>query len=112
MAMPNCATSATTSLESRLRENLVRIWEAEQRSKLRMMLLRMGLLTKDVKNVMGKQLKQQRSLGPKGGGVKLFKSGKNRMMEKLSDSRKDEAKLRKVRDSLRIELEEISSGPL
>ena len=87
----------------------MRICEAEQRSKLLMTLLRMGLLTKDVKHFMSKQLKQQRSLGPKGGGAKLFKSGKSRMMEKLSDSRKDDAKLRKVRDSLRIELEEMVS---
>ena len=87
----------------------MRICEAEQRSKLLMTLLRMGLLTKDVKHFMSKQLKQQRSLGPKGGGAKLFKSGKSRMMEKLSDSRKDEAKLRKVRDSLRIEFEEMVS---
>ena len=68
MAMPNSATTATTLLESSLKENLVGICEAEQRSKLLMTLLRMGLLTKDVKNFMGKQLKQQRSLGSKGVG--------------------------------------------
>ena len=105
MAVPNSARLATHSLERELKENMVRTCEAEQRSKLLMTLLRLGLLTKEVKNFMMKQLKQRRGQKSRGGG-KVIKYGNQRMAEKLADSRADEDKLRKERDTLRVRLED------
>ena len=50
MAEPDSATKAVNKLESSLKENLVKIFETEQRSKLLLMLLRMQLRMRDVKN--------------------------------------------------------------
>ena len=105
MAVPNCVSSAITLLERRLKGNMVKTCEAEQRSKLLMTLLRLGLLTREVKNFVDKQLRQQKKTGSKCGG-KSCKTGKQRMMEKLADSRGDEDKLRKERDDIRKEFEE------
>ena len=76
------------------------------RSKLLMTLLRMGLLVRDVKNHVLKQLKQQRNKGRRDGDH-LFKTGKQRMQSKLSDSRRDEEHLRKERNSLRSKFESM-----
>ena len=93
-------------LERELKENMVKTCEAEQRSKMLSTLLRLGLVTREVGSFMKKQLKQQRRRRGPGGGTKVFKSGKQRMSDKLSDCRADEDKLRRERDSLRSELEE------
>ena len=94
-------------MESSLKENLVNICETEQRSKLLSTLLKLQLLTRDVKNFSRKQLLQQRGLGPRGLGKRLFKTGKQRMLSKLMDNRKIETKLRKERDKLKSELEKM-----
>ena len=108
MAEPNSATKAVIiKLESCLKENLVNICETEQRSKLLSTLLKLQLLTRDVKNFSRKQLLQQRGLGPRGLGKWLFKTEKQRMLSKLMDNRKIETKLRKERDKLKSELEEM-----
>jgi hypothetical protein len=96
MAMPSSATPASMLLlERSLKDIMIKTCEAEQRSKLLGTLLRMNLLTNDVRNFLVKQVDQQRSLGLKRGGGKKklvfkLKSGKQRMNEKLKDSRKDE----------------------
>ena len=101
MAEPDSATKAVSKLESSLKDILVKICEAEQRSKLLSTLVRLQLLTREVKNFSRKQLLQQRGLGPRGLGNKLFKTGKQRMLSKLMDNRRVETKLRKERDKLR-----------
>ena len=65
------------------------------------------MLTREVKNFSRKQLLQQRGLGPRGLGNKLFKTGKQRMLSKLMDNRRVETKLRKERDKLRSKLEDL-----
>ena len=105
MAEPVSASKALIKLERSLKELLVKICESEQRSKLLSTLLRLELLPRDVKNFSMKQLLQQRGLGRRGLGKKLFKTGKKRLLGKLMDSRRDETKLRKERDKLRNELE-------
>ena len=109
MAEPNSASDAIVKLESSLKDVLVKICETEQRSKLLSTLLRLELLTKDVKNFILKQFSQQRNQVPRGLANKIFKSGKHRMLKKLLDSRKDETKHRKERDKLRSELENLVS---
>ena len=105
MAEPVSASKALIELERSLKDLLVKICESEQRSKLLSTLLRMELLPRDVKNFSRKQLLQQRGLGLRGLGKKLFKTGKKRLLGKLMDSRRDETKLRKERDKFRNELE-------
>ena len=107
--MPNSAEPASDMLERDVKEAMVKVCEAEQRTKLLTTLLRMGLLSRDVKHFVGKQLDQQRSKGQsKGWGKQTkVKSGTQRMVEKLADNRRDEAKLRKERDTLRKEFEEM-----
>ena len=105
MAVPSSASQATVLLERNLKENMVKTCEAEQRSKMLMTLLRLGLVTREVKYFVLKQLKQQRKPRP-GKGDKQSKTGKQRMMEKLTDSRGDEDRLRRERNNIREELEE------
>ena len=105
MAKPNSAMIAESELERGLKDILVKICEAEQRSKLLSTLLRLKLLTREVKSFSRKQLLQQRSLGQRGLGETIFKTGKKRMLKKLLDNRKIETKLRKERDKLKSELE-------
>ena len=79
------------------------VCEAEQRSKLIGTLLRLGLVTREVGSFLGKQKENQRSSKQKN----QMKSGVQRMREKLSDSRGEEDVLRRVRDKLRVSLEEV-----
>ena len=72
-------------------------------------LLSLKLLPRDVMRFTMKQLKQQRNLGSRGMGEKVFKAGKQRTLNKLADSKTDERKFRKERDSLRGKLEEVAS---
>ena len=65
MAMPNSAEPASDKLDRDMKEAMVKVCEAEQRTKLLTTLLRMGLLSREVKHFVGKQLDQQRSKGPK-----------------------------------------------
>ena len=58
---------------------------------------------------MRKQLKQQRNQEPRGWVDRIFKSGKNRLLKKLADSKLDERRLRKERDLERYKLEEMTS---
>ena len=88
-----------------MKDILVKICETEQRSKLLSTLLRLELLTKDVKNFTRKQLLQRRSLGSRGLGKQVFKTGKKKMLDKLLDNRKTESKLRQERNKLRSKLE-------
>ena len=105
MTEPNSAITVNIQLERALSEIMVKTCGAEMRSKLIMTCLRMGLLLRDVKNHTVKQISQQRCKGP-GGNNLLFKTGKTRMLSKLSDSRKDEESLRKERNNLRKRWEE------
>ena len=109
MAEPHCADIAISMLKSGLSEKLVKVCESEQRSKLLVTLLRLRLLPKDVKKFVMKQLKQQRNLGSRGMGERVFKEGKQRTLSKLTDSRSDERRFRKERDLLRWKLEETTS---
>ena len=109
MAEPHCADIAISMLKSGLSDILVKVCESEQRSKLLVTLLRLRLLPKDVKEFVMKQLKQQRNLGSRGRGERVFKEGKQRTLNKLADSKTDERKSRKERDSLRRKLEEVAS---
>ena len=70
-------------------------------------LILMQLLTREVKSFSRKQLLQMRGLGSRGLGSKIFKTGKQRMLSKLFDTRRIETKLRKERDKLRSELESM-----
>ena len=79
------------------------VCEAEQRSKLIGTLLRLGLVTREVRSFLEKQKENQRSSKQKN----QMKSGVQRMREKLSDSRGEEDVLRRVRDKLRVSLEEV-----
>ena len=88
---------------------MVKVCESEQRSRLLVTLLRMKLLPRDVKRFVMKQLGQQRNLGSRGMGDKIFKAGKQRTLAKLADSKSDERKFRKERDSIRRKLEVSSS---
>ena len=96
-------------LKSGLSDTLVKVCESEQRSKLLVTLLRLRLLPKDVKEFVMKQLKQQRNLGSRGRGERVFKEGKQRTLNKLADSKADERRFRKERDQLRWRLEETTS---
>ena len=58
MAKPNSAMIAESELERGLKDILVKICEAEQRSKLLSTLLRLKLLTREVKSFSRKQLLQ------------------------------------------------------
>ena len=102
MAEPSSTNKAVSKLESSLKDILIKICETEQRSKLLSTLLRMQLLTREVKSFSRKQL-----LGSRGLRSKIFKTGKQRMLSKLFDSRRIETKLRKERDKLRSELESM-----
>ena len=92
-----------------MKEILIKICETEQRSKLLSTLLRLGLLSRDVKNFSRKQILQWRSLGSRGLGRKVFETGKQRMLDKLLDNRRTESKLRQERNILRNELEGMVS---
>ena len=72
MAEPYCADSAITLLQSSLKEKLVKVCGAEQRSKLLSTLLRLRLLPKDVRNFVRKQLNQQRNQEPRGWVDRVF----------------------------------------
>ena len=109
MAEPSSADIAISLLKSSLSDMLVKVCEAEQRSKLLVTLLSLKLLPRDVMRFTMKQLKQQRNLGSRGMGEKVFKAGKQRTLNKLADSKTDERKFRKERDSLRGKLEEVAS---
>ena len=112
MAEPDSADIADiaiTLLKSSLSETLVKVCEAEERSKLLVKLLSLRLLPRDVRKFTMKQLKQQRNLGSRGMGEKGFKAGKQRTLSKLADSKTDERKFRKERDKLRKKLEEATS---
>ena len=109
MAEPHCADIAISMLKSGLSDKLVKVCESEQRSKLLVTLLRLRLLPKDVKKFVMKQLRQQRNLGTRGMGERVFKEGKQRTISKLTDSRSDERRFRKERDQLRWKLEETTS---
>ena len=106
MAEPDSASIAISSMKSGLKELLVKVCGAEQRTRLLSTLLRLKLLTKDVKNFSRKQLMQQRNQVQRGLGNMIFQSGKNRMMNKIASSRLEEKKLRKKRDLLRNKLED------
>ena len=60
-------------MERDVKEAMVKVCEAEQRTKFLTTLMRMGLLSRDVRHFERKQLDQQRSKGPRsrGGGNKL-----------------------------------------
>ena len=103
MAGPSSASDARILLERELKEAMVNVCEAEQRSKLIGTLLRLGLVTREVGSFLGKQKENQRSSKQKN----QMKSGVQRMREKLSDSRGEEDLLRRVRDKLRVSLEEV-----
>ena len=92
-----------------MKEILIKICETEQRSKLLSTLLRLGLLTRDVKSFSRKQIMQRRSMGPRGLGRKIFETGKKRMLDKLLDNRSTESKLCQKRNKLRNELESMVS---
>ena len=109
MAEPNSANIAISLLKSGLSEVLVKVCESEQRSRLLATLLKLRLLPRDVKKFVMKQLRQQRNLGSRGWEEKAFKAGKQRTLSKLADSRSDERKFRKERDTLRWKLEESTS---
>ena len=86
MAGPSSASDARILLERELKEAMVNVCEAEQRSKLIGTLLRLGLVTREVGSFLGKQKENQRSSKQKN----QIKSGVQRMREKLSDSRGEE----------------------
>ena len=81
MAEPNCADSAISSLKSSLKDKLVRVCRAEQRSRVLSTLLRLKLLPKDVRNFVKKQLEQQKNLWPRGLGEKIFNGGGTKTYE-------------------------------
>ena len=109
MAEPSCADSAISLLKSGLRDKLVRVCRAEQRSRVLSTLLRLKLLPKDVSNFVRKQLNQQKNLEPRGLGEMTFNSGKQKLLKKIADSNYEERKYRRERDVIRRELEAIAS---
>ena len=60
MVGPSEAKKAILLVESELKENLVKTMEAEQRTKLLLSMWRSGLVTKDVKKTLRKQLNSRR----------------------------------------------------
>ena len=76
MAEPDSATTAISLVQSSLKELLVKVCKAEQRSKMLTTLLRLRLLPKDMKNFVKNQLKQQRNQVPGGLGTRLLNQGK------------------------------------
>ena len=70
-------------VESELKENMVKTMEAEQRSKLLSNLLKMGLVTKEVRFSMENQRKQKK-MNDSGRNV-YSKTGGNQMKEKIRD---------------------------
>ena len=60
MVGPSEAKKTILLVESELKENLVKTMEAEQRTKLLLSMLRSGLVTKDVKKTLRKQLNSRR----------------------------------------------------
>ena len=84
-----------------MRELLVKVCGAEQRTRLLSTLLKLRLLTRDVKNYSRKQLMQERknqAQVQRGFGEKIFQAGKQRMLKKLASSKSEERRLRKERD--------------
>jgi hypothetical protein len=81
---------------------MVEICEAEQRSKLLLTLMRLGICTIEVEMFLSNQRSLKRSQKPKNGK----KSEISIMKDKLNDSKRDEDLLRKERNALRKELEE------
>ena len=73
--------------------------EAEQRTKLLLSMWRSGLMTKDVRKVLTKQMNSRRRSGKK--NLKLQES---LMKGCIKDSRKDDSKLRKERYRLKQKL--------
>ena len=109
MTEPTSASIVISSVKSSLKELLIKVCGAEQRTTLLSTLLKLKLLTRDVKNFSRKQLMQERrnqDQVQRGFGEKLFQAGKQRMLKKLSSSKSEERRLRKERDQLRSKLED------
>ena len=103
MARPKSASGARHSVESELKQIMVKTLEAEQRSKLLKTLLKMGLLTKEVKGFLTKQRRSQKRVGKKNN----LKSGISHMKDKLNDSMRQSDQFRRERTKLRCKLEEV-----
>ena len=97
MAGPNCAMKAKFSVEKEMKQIMVKTCEAEKRTKFLVMLLRLGLETRDVES---KVVMQKRSLSRRG-AAKLCKSSQAEMKKKINDIRKDEDIDRRERDETR-----------
>ena len=90
-------------MENELKQMMIKTLEAEQRTNLFKSMIRLGLLTCEVKAV----LRNQRGLRKKGGLRSISKIGLIMMKEKLTDSMKQTDKLRKGRLSLKVKLREM-----
>ena len=88
MVGPSEAKKTILLVESELKENLVKTMEAEQRTKLLLKLWRSGLVTKDVKKTLKKQLNSRRRCR-----MKNLKLQEVLMKGCIKDSRKDDTKL-------------------
>ena len=86
-------------VESELKDNLVKTMEAEQRTKLLLSMWRSGVMTKEVKATLLKQMKSRRRSGKK--NSKLQES---LMKGCIKDSRKDDSMLRRERTKLKQKL--------
>ena len=102
MAEPSCASQASYQLERELKEIMVKTCEVEQRSKLFVTLVRLGLVTREVESALVKEGGSQRMMGK---GNKSL-SGASRMKGKLGDSRGEEDLFRRRRDVIRNDLED------
>ena len=109
MSEQSNADSDIPSMQRRLKNTLVEVCKAEQRSRWLDSLVRKRLLPKDVRNFILKQFKQQRA-GRSRGMDQVFNSGRPRLMKKLRDNKLVEMQLRKRRDKERNDLECVMSG--
>jgi hypothetical protein len=102
MVGPSEAKKAILLVESELKENLVKTMEAEQRTKLLLSMWRSGLVTKDVRKTLRKQLNSRRRCVKKN-----LQLQETLMKGCIKDSRKDDTKLRKERQKLKQNLLEV-----
>ena len=109
MSEQNNADSDIPSLRRGLKDTMVDVCKAEQRSRWLNSLVRQRLLPKDVRNFVMKQIKQQRAGKSRGLVEEIFKSGKTRLFKKLRDNKLVEMRLRKRRDQERNKLESMMS---
>ena len=99
MVRPSEAKKTILLVESELKENLVKTMEAEQRTKLLLKLWRSGLMTKDVKKTLKKQMNSKRRCSKKN-----LKLQEVLMKGCIKDSRMDDSKLRKERKKIKQKL--------